>query len=88
MNAVTALSPVALNVSQPHRPRITSKIRPFRKFWPGKVCGFSNFPSSFRYAMMLPENESEPMSVANSIGIVMAAGVIGIVPTICASSRR
>ena len=70
MNATMALWPVALNVSQPHRPRITSKIRPFRKFWPGKVCGFSNFPSSFRYAMMLPENDSEPMSVANSMGIV------------------
>ena len=73
MNAVTALPPVALNVSQPHKPRITSKIRPFRKFWPGNVCGFSNFPSSFRYAMMLPENESEPMSVANSMGTGMNA---------------
>ncbi len=68
MKATTALWPVALNVSQPHKPRITSKIRPFRKFWPGNVCGFSNFPSSFRYAMMLPENDSEPMSVANNIG--------------------
>ena len=73
MNAVLALPPEALNVSQPHSPRMTSRMRPFRKFWPGKVCGFSNFPSSFRYAMMLPENESEPMSVANSIGTAMNA---------------
>ncbi len=48
MNAVMALPPEALNVSQPHKPRITSRIRPFRMFWPGNVCGFSNFPSSFR----------------------------------------
>ena len=43
-------------------------MKPFKMFWPGKVIGFSNFPSSFRYAMMLPENDSEPMSVAKSIG--------------------
>ena len=73
MNAVLALPLDALNVSQPHNPRITSKMRPFRKFWPGNVCGFSNFPSSFRYAMMLPENESEPISVANSIEPAMKA---------------
>ena len=84
MNAVTALPPVALNVSQPHRPRITSRIRPFRKFWPGNVCGFSNFPSSFRYAMMLPENESEPMSVANSIGTAMDA----VMPSRLCARRR
>ena len=46
---------------------MTSRMRPFKKFWPGNVCGFSNFPSNFRNAMMLPENDSEPMSVANSI---------------------
>ena len=43
MNAVTALPPVALNVSQPHRPRITSKIRPFRMFWPGNVMRLFKF---------------------------------------------
>ena len=73
MNAVVALPPEALNVSQPHKPRMTSRMRPFKIFWPGKVCGFSNFPSSFRYAMMLPENESEPMSVAKSIETAMNA---------------
>ena len=72
-NAVMALPAVELNVSQPHKPRITSKIRPFRKFWPGNVCGFSNFPSSFKYAIALPENDSEPMSVANSIEPAMNA---------------
>ena len=47
-NAGVAAAAVALTVSQPQRPRITSKMRPFRMFWPGKVMGFSNLPSSFR----------------------------------------
>ena len=66
-NAAVAPPPEAWNVSQPHSPRMTSRTRPLRMFWPGKVYGFSNFPSSFRNAMKLPEKESEPMTVAKSI---------------------
>ena len=36
MNAIVALPPEALNVSQPHKPRITSKIRPLRNVLAGE----------------------------------------------------
>ncbi len=68
----------------PASPSMTSRIRPFNKFCPGNVCGFSNFPSSLRKAMMLPENDSEPISVENSMG---RAPETAIVPT-CASRRN
>ena len=65
INAVELVWPL---IKYPHKPRITSSTRPFKKFWPGNVCGLSNFPSSFKNAIILPENDNEPMSVANNIG--------------------
>ncbi len=47
INAVVALPPEALNVSQPHNPRMKSRMRPFKMCWPGNVCGFFKMALQF-----------------------------------------